>query len=111
MRERVRERVREEECGSVGERDRESPAIFVAVSDHVLGNLDAWFRNRKIGWKMDNIHLKSIAYADDICLLAFSRKDLELMVKECIGGFLAAGLETGLDKNFGPARHAHQTPL
>ena len=32
----------------------ESPAIFVADSDHVLGNLD----------------LTSIAYADDICLLA-----------------------------------------
>ena len=78
----------------------ESPAIFVAISDHVLGKLDDGWRNRNIGWKMDNIHLTSIAYADDICLLASSKKDLELMVKECIEGFLEAGLETGLDKTF-----------
>ena len=78
----------------------ESPAIFVAVSDYVLGKLDDGWRNRNIGWNMDNIHLTSIAYADDICLLASSKKDLELMVKECIDGFLAAGLETGLDKAF-----------
>ena len=49
---------------------------------------------------MDNIHLTSIAYADDICLLASSKKVLELMVKECIDGFLVAGLETGLDETF-----------
>ena len=76
-----------------------TPAMFVAV-DHVLGNLDAGWRNRNINWKMDNIHLTSTAYADDMCLLASSIKDLELMVKECIAGFLAAGLETGLDKTF-----------
>ena len=51
--------------------------IFVAVSDYVLGNLDAGWRNRNIGWKMDNIHLTSIAYDDAICLLASSKKDLE----------------------------------
>ena len=78
----------------------ESHAIFVAISDYVLGKLDDGWRNRNIGWKLDNIHLTSIAYADDICLLASSKKDLELMVKECIDGFLAAGLETGLDKTF-----------
>ena len=89
----------------------ESPAIFVVVSDHVLGIVDAGWRNRNIGWKMDNIHLTSIAYADDIWLLASSKKDLEFMVKECIDGFLAAGLEKGLDKTSGPARHAHRTPL
>ena len=50
--------------------------------------------------EIDNIHLTSIAYADDICLLASSKKELELVVKECIDGFLAAGLETGLDKTF-----------
>ena len=49
---------------------------------------------------MNNIHLTSIAYADNICLLASSKKDLELMAKECIAGFLAAALETGLDKTF-----------
>ena len=48
----------------------ESPANFVAVSDHVLGNLDAGWRNRNIGWKLDNIHLTSIVYADDVYLLA-----------------------------------------
>ena len=81
---------------------QESPAILVALSDHALVNLDAEWRDRNIGWKMDNIHLTSIAYADDICLLASNKKDLELMVKECIDidGFLAAGLETGLDKTF-----------
>ena len=78
----------------------ESPAIFVAVSDHVLGNLDNGWRNRNTGWKLDNIHLTSIAYADDICFLASSKKDLELMVKEGIDGFLAAGLETGFYKTF-----------
>ena len=56
--------------------------------------------NRNINWKMDNIHFTSIAYADDMCLLASSIKDLELRVKECIAGFLAACLETGLDKTF-----------
>ena len=44
----------------------ESPAIFVAVSDHVLGNLDAGWRNRNIGWKMVNVHLTSIAFADHL---------------------------------------------
>ena len=44
--------------------------------------------------------LTSIAYADDNCLLASNKKDLEIMVKGCIECFLAAGLETGLDKTF-----------
>ena len=39
----------------------ESPAIFVAVSDYVWGKLDDGWRNRNIGWKLDNIHLTSIA--------------------------------------------------
>ena len=56
----------------------ESPAIFVAVSDHVLGNLDNGWRNRNIGWKLDNIHFTSIAYADDICLLASSKRTWSL---------------------------------
>ena len=51
--------------------------------------------------KTDNIHITSIAHGDDICLLASSNnKDLELMVRERIAGSMAAGLETGLDKNF-----------
>ena len=73
--------------------------MFVAVSDHVLGNLDAGWRNRNINWTMDNIHLTSTAYADDMCLLASSIKDLELKVKECIAGFLAAGLGNGFGQN------------
>ena len=35
--------------------------------DYVLGKLDEGWRNRNIGWKLDNIHLTSVAYADDIC--------------------------------------------
>ena len=65
----------------------ESPATFVAVSDHVLGDLDTGWRNRNIWWKMDNIDLTNIAYADDICLLASCRNDLEVMVKECTAGY------------------------
>ena len=83
----------------------------MALSDHVLENLNAGRRNRNSGWKMDSMYLTSIAYADDIFLLASGQKDLELMVKECIAGFFAAGLETGLDKPSGPARHTRQTPL
>ena len=67
---------------------------------YVLENLDDGWRNRNIRWKMDNTHFTSIAHADDICLLASSKKDLELMVKECIDGSQAAGLETVLDKTF-----------
>ena len=63
-----------------------------------MGDLDTGWRNRDIGWKMDNIDLTRIVYADDICLLA-SSKDLELMVRECGDGFEAASLETGMNKN------------
>ena len=76
-----------------------SPAILVALSDHVLVNLDAEWRDRNIGWKIDNIHLRSIAYADDICLFASSNEDLELVVKECIAGFLTADLEMVFGQN------------
>ena len=73
---------------------------------HVLGNLDAEWRNRNIGRKMDNIHLTSIAYADDICLLASSKKDLEHR------WFPGCRLGNGIGQNlFGPAQHAHRTQL
>ena len=67
----------------------ESLASFVVVSDHVLLNLDAGWGKQTHWWKMDNSHLTSIAYADDICFLASSRKDLELIAKECIVGWKA----------------------
>ena len=76
----------------------ESPAIFVAVSDYVLGKLDDAWRNRNID-------------ADDICLLASSKKDLELMVKECIDSFLDAGLETGLDKLYAFAEYKFENAI
>ena len=49
---------------------------------------------------MGDIYLASIAYANDICLLASNQNDLQLMVKECIAGYKASGLETGMDKTF-----------
>ena len=76
----------------------ESPAIIVAVSDHVWENVDAGQRNRNIGWQMDNIHFTSIAHADGTCLFASSKKDL--VVRDAFSGFLSAGLETGPDINF-----------
>ena len=63
-----------------------------------MGDLDAGWKNRNIGWKMDNLHLTSIAYADDICLLVSSTKDLEL-IKECIDRFLARRLGNGIGQN------------
>ena len=82
------------------QRAPESLAIFVAVSDYILGKLDDGWRNRNIGWKLDNVHLTSIAYADDICLLASSKKDFELMVKECIEGFFGGRLGNWPGQNF-----------
>ena len=38
-------------------------------------------------------------------------KNLELMVQECIAGFEAAGLETGMDKTFGQAPCDHRQHL
>ena len=55
-------------------------------------------RNRNVGWTTDNIYITNIAYADDISLLAPCKEDLELMEKECIAGFDAAGLEIGMNK-------------
>ena len=49
---------------------------------------------------MDNVPLVSTAHADDICLLASSKEDLELMARECIAAFEAAGLETGMGNTF-----------
>ena len=49
---------------------------------------------------MDNAAVTSIAYADDICLLASSKEDLETMIKDCMKGFEEAVLETGLNKTF-----------
>ena len=49
---------------------------------------------------MDDIYFAGIAYAEDICLLALKQRDLELIVTECIAGFEATGLETGMNKTF-----------
>ena len=78
-----------------------------------LFHITSWTQKHRMEDKQ--LHFTSIACADGSCPLASSKEDLELMERECIAGFEAAGLETGMDKTkHSPITDSfseHQRPL
>ena len=65
----------------------ESPVVFTLIAEMV--------QDQKVGFKIDSWWLPSLAYADDIILLARSRAALDYMMVEAREAFAEVGLEFG----------------
>ena len=66
--------------------------------DEILSGLQAGWAASGLGWSMDDFWLPAVGYADDVILLAKSKRDAEAMLHDCIAAFSDAGLEIGMEK-------------
>ena len=76
----------------------ESPVVFTLIAEMVMRKLNGKWAQRqdhKVGFKIDSWWLPSLAYADDIILLARSKAALEYMIVEASEAFAEVGLEVG----------------
>jgi hypothetical protein len=76
----------------------ESPVVFTLIVEMVMRRLNAkWacHQHQNVGFKMDSWWLPSLAYADDIILLARSKGALERMIVEVGEAFAEVGLSIG----------------
>ena len=76
----------------------ESPFIFTAVVDEILGELLEKWNGLGYGWVLDGFWLAALGYADDIIIVGKTVQEVEAMLADCILAFAAAGLEVGLEK-------------
>ena len=76
----------------------ESPLVFTMVVEMLIRRLEAKWRKKRYGWRMDGICLFVICYADDILLLARNKKMLEAMLADVVEAFLSVGLTIGAPK-------------
>jgi hypothetical protein len=83
----------------------ESPIIFTCVIDDILARLFVKWKAKGWGWAMDGFWLAALGYADDIILVARSKVEAQLMLKDCIEEFSAAGLEIGMEKTHWSSSH------
>ena len=77
----------------------ESPLLFTLVTEMVLRPLLSSWASQGAGWKMDNLWLPAVCYADDVLLLSSSLDGLEAMLSEVVSAFAAVGLDVGPDKS------------
>ena len=76
----------------------ESPWLFIAVTDMVLGRMQESWSCRRLGYTFDGVWLPAIAYADDVVLLANSEEELALMLAEVAEAFGTVGLSLNMSK-------------
>ena len=84
----------------------ESPLVFTMVVEMLMRRLEAKWRKKVYGWGMDGVCLFVIWYADDILVLARSKKMLEDMLADVVEAFMSVGLTVGA-----PKTHWTSTPL
>ena len=76
----------------------ESPVIFTMIMEFVLRDLIKSWISRKLAWRLDDLTLAAICYADDVVLIAVSVSAAETMVSEVIGKLKEVGLMVGAQK-------------
>ena len=76
----------------------ESPVIFTMIMELVLRDLIKSWISRKLAWRLDDLTLAAICYADDVVLIAVSMSAAETMVSEVIGKLKEVGLTVGAQK-------------
>lgn len=79
----------------------ESPVVFTIIVEMVMRKLQAkWSckKKKKHGFLLDSWWFPCLAYADDIILIARSKKALEEMIADASAAFEEVGLSIGHDK-------------
>ena len=76
----------------------ESPLTFTLVTEMVLRPLMQKWQSSGMGWLFDGLFLSCVCYADDIILVASSKKDLEKMLADVLLAFQEVGLEVSFPK-------------
>ena len=76
----------------------ESPVIFTMVVEMVLRKVMPRWQARGAGWKLDEVWVCCVCYADDIVLTAHSPRILEGMCADIIAEFRNIGLGVGAEK-------------
>ena len=76
----------------------ESPNIFTMVVDMVLRRVMRRWRATGAGWKLDDVWISCVCYADDIVLIANCPRALARMCNDLIQEFNSIGLGVGADK-------------
>jgi hypothetical protein len=76
----------------------ESPLIFTIIVEMLLRRLEATWRARGWGYRVDDMVMFSVSYADDIILIAANKKQLELMIQDLVEAFGVIGLTFGAHK-------------
>jgi hypothetical protein len=90
----------------------ESPFVFTVLVDSILMNLNKKWQSAgtDYGFRLDGWYFPSVAYADDIVVLATSQEALEQMIRDLTNEFRKVGLEIGHSKtnwssSVTPTRH------
>ena len=80
---------------------KESPVIFTMIMELVLRDLIKSWISRKLAWRLDDLTLAAICYADDVVLIAVSMSAAETIVSDVIGKLKEVGLTVGAQKHTG----------
>lgn len=85
----------------------ESPRVFVMITEVGLRPLISLWQKRGSGWKLDDLWLSVVCYADDILLISSCKEDLLRMMQEVREAFSAVGLDIGPEKTHWTSFPAH----
>ena len=76
----------------------ESPIIFTMVVEMILGRAMRRWRTSGAGWRLDDVWISCVCYADDIVLIASCPRVLARMCNDLIQEFKSIGLGVGTEK-------------